>query len=72
MDQEQAERAARLEAQRMRNHPFVGDGRHCESMGDESRSGSEQTGYITMRVGCGYPREAHPIPDWHRIPEPPC
>jgi hypothetical protein len=57
------ERAARIKAEAMRDHPFVGDGAggpYCQDMGREMTMGSREFGQVTMRVQCGYPADLHP------------
>lgn len=56
-------RAMRIRIQAMRDHEFVGDGPYRQGwLGPRSRAGPE-TGVITMRVVCGYPRDTHPEPE---------
>jgi len=58
---ETLERAERIRRQSMRDHLFVqGEGPHCAAMLPVGSSGSPETGVVTMRAGCGYPRETHP------------
>jgi hypothetical protein len=55
------ETRARINAQAMRDHDFVGEGKHCEAMISGRPQGDPATtGSITMSVGCGYPRQHHP------------
>jgi hypothetical protein len=51
---------ARIKAQNMRDHLFVGEGPYCDAWIEKGTTGSEEHGYITMRVGCGYPADCHP------------
>lgn len=54
-----------LRAQAMRDHPFQPmkrDQRYCGWMGPAVTSGSERTGYVSMRTECGYPPDLHPQP----------
>lgn len=54
-----AERQERRSAL-MRDHLFEGDGTHCMAWIGGRPQGSDETGYISMRVGCGYPPDLHP------------
>jgi hypothetical protein len=60
---EAVERTARIKAQAMRSHPFVGDGPYCQAMLTGARHGSVEVGFLTLTVGCGYPRDLHPDQD---------
>lgn len=42
------------------DHPFEGDGKYCRAWIDLPASGTSESGVLTMRAGCGYPRETHP------------
>ncbi|MEU4399744.1 hypothetical protein [Micromonospora orduensis] len=56
----EAARLARIKSQAMRDHLFVGDGPHCEGWLGPNTVGTPEVGVISMRVGCGYPRDLHP------------
>lgn len=57
---ESLERAARIKAQAMRSHEFVGEGQYCEAWISTRPQGSPKVGVITGSIGCGYPRDLHP------------
>lgn len=57
---ESQERADRIRRNAMRDHVFVGEGTNCAAMLPVGLSGSPETGVMTMRDQCGYPRTAHP------------
>lgn len=59
--QEAVERMARIRAQAMRDHPFVGQGPYCEARIGWRPSGGPDTGVITGWSACGYPPDAHPV-----------
>ena len=50
-------------AQGMRDHAFEGGGEYCEARIGFGPQGSPETGTITGWHGCGYPHDAHPIPE---------
>lgn len=56
-----AEQIARVNAQAMRGHFFIGAGPYCEEWSRPRSSGGPATGVVTMRIQCGYPREHHPL-----------
>jgi hypothetical protein len=47
------------------DHSFEGDGQYCQAWIDLGSRGDERIGVITMRAGCGYPRDTHPGPADH-------
>lgn len=53
-------RQERARREAMRDHPFAGEGRYCRAWIGPMYAGNEETGLITMRIGCGYPRDTHP------------
>lgn len=57
---EAVERGARIKAQAMRDHAFVGDGPYCQARISFAPMGSAETGRITGWAGCGYPPDTHP------------
>lgn len=59
MNEEQADRAARIKAQAMRDHAFVGEGPYCEARISFRPMGGQDTGTITGWSGCGYPPDMH-------------
>jgi hypothetical protein len=60
--EEARQRAARIQRQAMRDHPFVGEGAYCEARITTRTQGSAETGYVSGWVGCGYGRDTHPTP----------
>lgn len=60
---EAVERIARIKAQAMRDHVFVGDGPYCEARISTRSQGSPEVGIITGWAGCGYPADTHPEED---------
>jgi hypothetical protein len=58
--QEAKDRAARIQAQAMRGHRFVGDGPYCQGRISFAPIGSADTGWIVGWTGCGYPPDLHP------------
>lgn len=42
------------------DHEFEGTGPFCETVIVGRCAGSPETGYLTMEIGCGYPRGMHP------------
>lgn len=68
---EAVERIARIKAQAMRDHPFVGEGPYCQARISFAPMGGPDTGTITGWAGCGYPRDAHPEgPVIRQLPRP--
>lgn len=58
--EEAAKRAERIRQQAMRDHPFVGEGIYCEARITTRPSGSDEVGWVSGWVGCGYGRDTHP------------
>jgi hypothetical protein len=65
--QEVEERGRRLQRQAMRDHPFVGEGAYCEARISMGRTGSDEVGYVSGWVGCGYGRDTHPQPETYDV-----
>jgi hypothetical protein len=53
-------RQVQVRQQAMRDHAFEGEGPYCRAWIGPSYAGNAETGLVTMRVGCGYPRDTHP------------
>lgn len=58
--EEARQRSERIRRQAMRDHPFVGEGRYCEARISTGRTGSDEVGWVSGWVGCGYGRDTHP------------
>lgn len=54
-----AGRIARIKREAMRDHPFVGEGKHCSHWLEHTRA--TEFGTLSTRVACGYPRDLHPL-----------
>lgn len=57
---EAVQRMARIKAQAMRSHEFVGEGPYCQARIGFAPQGSAETGVLTGWSACGYPRDCHP------------